>query len=63
VPHYGLPIFKENRILFDEKWVTERNKQTIALLIAKQLTEIVIYSQICKAICFFLNNANFLVVW
>ena len=50
MPHYGLPIFKENRILFDEKWVTERNKQTIALLIAKQLSEIVIYFQIFEAI-------------
>ena len=40
-PHWGLPMFKETRILFKESSVTEQTKQTIALLIAKQFSEFV----------------------
>lgn len=39
VPHWGLPIFAENKILMKEGSASERNKQDAALLIAKQLTE------------------------
>jgi hypothetical protein len=42
VPHWGLPIFKETKLLFKESSVTEAVKQRIALLIAKQFTEFVI---------------------
>jgi aminopeptidase N len=46
VPHWGLPIFRETRLLFKSSSVTEQAKQTIALLIAKQFAE-------------FVNNFNF----
>ncbi len=41
--HLGIPIFKETKILFKNNSITERNKQSIALLIAKQLSEIVFF--------------------
>jgi aminopeptidase N len=41
VPHWGLPIFRETRLLFKSSSVTEQAKQTIALLIAKQFAEFV----------------------
>jgi hypothetical protein len=41
VPHHGLLLFRENRLLFNEKTASERDKQTIALLIAKQFSEFV----------------------
>jgi hypothetical protein len=44
VPHFGLPIFKENKILFDESSASERDKQEAALLIAKNLAEFVIFN-------------------
>jgi len=43
VPHFGLPVFRENKILFDLDTASERDLQEIALLIAKQLSEFVLY--------------------
>jgi hypothetical protein len=48
-PHWGLPIFKETRILFKNSSITEIGKQRIALLIAKQFAEFVSFKLI-KAI-------------
>jgi aminopeptidase N len=39
VPHFGLPLFRETKLLFSEKTVSQHTKQTIALLIAKQFAE------------------------
>ena len=43
VPHFGLPVFRENKILFDLETASERDLQEIALLIAKQLSEFVCF--------------------
>ena len=39
MPHFGLPIFAENKILMLETSASERNLQDAALLISKQLAE------------------------
>ncbi len=39
MPHFGLPIFVENKILMLETSASERNLQDTALLISKQLAE------------------------
>lgn len=39
VSHYGLPIFSENKIIFRDETVSERNKQTIALEMARVLAQ------------------------
>jgi hypothetical protein len=43
VPQYGLLVFKENKILFNQQSASERDKQEIALLLAKNLAELVRY--------------------
>jgi len=42
VPHYGLVIGDEEKFLFKSKSISQREKQTIAFLIAKQFSEFVI---------------------
>lgn len=39
VAHWGLPLFKETKLLFKDSTTTENAKQKIALLIAKQFSE------------------------
>jgi len=39
VSHFGLVIFKENKILMKNTSASERNRQDAALFIAKQLVE------------------------
>ncbi|CAF0970213.1 unnamed protein product [Brachionus calyciflorus] len=39
IAHYGLAIFKENKILFKLNSISESERQQIALLIAKQFSE------------------------
>ena len=41
VPQYGLLVFKENKIIFKQQTASERDKQEIALLLAKNLAELV----------------------
>lgn len=41
VPHFGLPIFREEKVLFKLNSASERDLQDTALLIAKQLAEFV----------------------
>lgn len=50
VAHYGFPIFEEDKLLFKLTTASEKDKQTIALLIAKTFAEFVI----------FINFLNFL---
>ena len=40
-PHWGLPIFKETRLLFKSSTIGEGIKQEYALLMAKQFAEFV----------------------
>ena len=49
-PHWGIPIFKETRLLYKDSTITEGGKQRHALLIAKQFAEFVSF--------FFLNFSN-----
>lgn len=39
--HWGIPIFKETRLLFKNTTITEDVKQIYALIIAKQFAEFV----------------------
>jgi hypothetical protein len=41
VAHWGIPIFKETKLLFKNTTVTELVKQRIALLISKTFAEFV----------------------
>ncbi len=41
IPHFGLPIFKENKILYTNTSVGERELQGYALLMAKIFSEFV----------------------
>jgi hypothetical protein len=41
IPHFGLPLFREEKVLFKLDSVSERDLQETALLIAKQLAEFV----------------------
>ena len=41
IPHFGFPVFKENLILYVNKSLSERNKQDVAFLFAKTLSEFV----------------------
>ena len=40
---WGIPLFKETRLLFKNSTITEIGKQRIALLIAKQFAQFVIF--------------------
>lgn len=58
MPHFGLPIFRENEVLFKKSSASERDLQRIALLIAKQLSEFVSFIRklkikTCKSLAFF----------
>lgn len=41
VPHFGFPVFKESLILYVNTSLSERNKQDVAFLMAKTLSEFV----------------------
>lgn len=58
VPHWGLPIFRETRLLFKASTVIEQEKQKIALLIAKQFTEFVSSFKIFQALHFEMRIFN-----
>jgi hypothetical protein len=60
-PHWGLPIFKETRILFKNSSITEIGKQRIALLIAKQFAEFVSFNLIIAIKIIFYSH--FIVGW
>ena len=49
ISHFGFPVFKENKVLFQAKTQSERNKQDVAFLFAKALSEFVSFK-------FFLND-------
>lgn len=41
IGHWGLPLFRETKLLFNEKTANQYVKQNIALLIAKEFSEFV----------------------